>query len=68
MADYTIKPESGNETFCTDDQREPPPNMSTLTYFTYPGYGEEAVEKHRYSQAVRVGDRIECSGQGELWM
>ncbi|RSH77015.1 uncharacterized protein EHS24_003956 [Apiotrichum porosum] len=38
--------------------------MSNLQYFTYPGYGEEALEKHKYSQAVRIGDRIECSGQG----
>lgn len=39
-------------------------NMAHLQYYNYPGYGERAVETYKYSQAVRVGDRIECSGQG----
>lgn len=38
--------------------------MSGLQYFTYPGYGEKSLEDLHYSQAVRIGDRIECSGQG----
>ncbi|GIZ47869.1 hypothetical protein CKM354_001094800 [Cercospora kikuchii] len=38
--------------------------MAHLQYYNYPGYGERAVETYKYSQAVRVGDRIECSGQG----
>lgn len=38
--------------------------MSHLTYYNYPGYGQHAEQTLRYSQAVCVGDRIECSGQG----
>ncbi|PYH98336.1 YjgF-like protein [Aspergillus ellipticus CBS 707.79] len=38
--------------------------MSHLQYYTYPGYGEESQRNLHYSQAVRIGDRIECSGQG----
>jgi len=38
--------------------------MSHLQYFSYPGFGEEKREEIWYSQAVRIGDRIEISGQG----
>jgi hypothetical protein len=38
--------------------------MSHLTYYNYEGFGQEAHQNYSYSQAVRVGDRIECSGQG----
>ncbi|OTB09484.1 hypothetical protein M426DRAFT_18124 [Hypoxylon sp. CI-4A] len=38
--------------------------MSHLPYFAYPGVGERNKERNKYSQAVRIGDRIECSGQG----
>ncbi|WVQ89942.1 hypothetical protein IAS59_003715 [Cryptococcus gattii] len=39
--------------------------MSGLQYFNYKGYGTEKAEKEfGYSQAVRVGDTIQCSGQG----
>jgi hypothetical protein len=36
--------------------------MSHLKYFNYPGWGEQMADM--YSQAVRVGDRIELAGQG----
>ncbi|KZZ92182.1 Endoribonuclease L-PSP/chorismate mutase-like protein [Moelleriella libera RCEF 2490] len=39
--------------------------MSHLQYYAYEGQGERALEKYSYNQAVRVGDRIECSGQGK---
>ena len=39
--------------------------MSNFKYFAYPGVGEWAHETMGYSQAVRVGDRIEISGQGK---
>lgn len=39
--------------------------MSHLTYYNYPGVGENNRKNFKYSQAVRVGDRIECSGQGK---
>ena len=39
--------------------------MAHLPYFNYKGFGEMASEKYWYSQAVRIGDRIECSGQGK---
>ncbi|ODN85012.1 hypothetical protein L202_00844 [Cryptococcus amylolentus CBS 6039] len=38
--------------------------MSDLTYYNYKGVGEYNAEHHGYSQAVRVGDTIQCSGQG----
>ena len=38
--------------------------MSHLQYYSYKGVGERNREKYHYSQAVRVGDRIECAGQG----
>ncbi|KUJ14424.1 endoribonuclease-like protein L-psp [Mollisia scopiformis] len=38
--------------------------MSHLTYYNYEGYGQKAQKDFGYSQAVRVGDIIECSGQG----
>ncbi|KIJ48719.1 hypothetical protein M422DRAFT_162319 [Sphaerobolus stellatus SS14] len=38
--------------------------MSHLQYYCYKGFGEAKREELWYSQAVRVGDRIECSGQG----
>ena len=40
--------------------------MAHLQYSYYPGVGEEATKVHGYKQAVRVGDKIECSGQGDL--
>ncbi|KAK9323706.1 Endoribonuclease L-PSP/chorismate mutase-like protein [Lipomyces orientalis] len=38
--------------------------MSHLTYYNYKGFGNRQREKFWYSQAVRIGDRIECAGQG----
>lgn len=38
--------------------------MSHLTYYAYPGVGQRNLKRYNYSQSVRVGDRIECAGQG----
>lgn len=38
--------------------------MSGLKYYSYEGFGQAAAENFYYSQAVRVGNRIECAGQG----
>jgi enamine deaminase RidA (YjgF/YER057c/UK114 family) len=38
--------------------------MSTLEFFDTPGYGEIARTRNYYRQALRIGDRIEISGQG----
>ncbi|PYH98456.1 L-PSP endoribonuclease family protein [Aspergillus ellipticus CBS 707.79] len=38
--------------------------MSHLQYFCYKGVGERNRHSFKYSQAVRIGDRIECAGQG----
>ncbi|KAF1992481.1 putative L-PSP endoribonuclease family protein, partial [Aulographum hederae CBS 113979] len=38
--------------------------IAHLTYFAYPGQGERNRNQFSYSQAVRVGDRIEAAGQG----
>lgn len=32
--------------------------------FTTPGYGENLLAERHYHQAVRIGDRVEISGQG----
>ncbi|MFD5825829.1 Rid family hydrolase [Lentzea sp. NPDC060358] len=38
--------------------------MSKVEFFATPGYGETQAENVHYSQAVRIGDRVETSGQG----
>lgn len=38
--------------------------MSHLQYYAYKGVGERNLKRNGYNQAVRIGDRIECSGQG----
>ena len=38
--------------------------MAKLEFFDTPGYGEIARTRNHYSQALRIGDRIEISGQG----
>lgn len=39
--------------------------MSHLKFYAYEGHGVRQQKVFRYSQAVRIGDRIECSGQGK---
>lgn len=38
--------------------------MAGLPSYSYPGYGAMAREALHYTQAIRVGDRVICSGQG----
>ncbi|MFD4671922.1 Rid family hydrolase [Lentzea sp. NPDC058450] len=38
--------------------------MSKPEFFATPGYGDTQLKNMRYSQAVRIGDRVEISGQG----
>ncbi|KAM0322854.1 hypothetical protein ACHAQA_009195 [Verticillium albo-atrum] len=38
--------------------------MSQLQYFSYEGFGTRSRRETHYSQAVRVGNTIKCSGQG----
>ena len=38
--------------------------MAHLTFTNYPGVGERHCESYHYSQAVRVGNIIDCAGQG----
>jgi hypothetical protein len=38
--------------------------MAHLQYFAYKGVGERNKKNFKYSQAVRISDRIECAGQG----
>ncbi|KAH6683913.1 endoribonuclease-like protein L-psp [Halenospora varia] len=38
--------------------------MSHLTYTNYKGLGERMKDSTWYSQAVRYGNTVECSGQG----
>jgi enamine deaminase RidA (YjgF/YER057c/UK114 family) len=38
--------------------------MSKPEFFTTPGYGKRQLEIFHYSQAVKVGNRVETSGQG----
>lgn len=39
-------------------------NESDVQFFATPGYGENLRESLHYSQAVRIGNRVEISGQG----
>ncbi len=38
--------------------------MSKPEFFITPGYGERLLNLLHYSQAVKIGDRVETSGQG----
>ena len=38
--------------------------MDKPEFFVTPGYGDTMLEKLHYSQAVKIGNRIETSGQG----
>lgn len=38
--------------------------MSRPEFFVTPGYGERQRKRFGYSQAVKIGDRVEVSGQG----
>ncbi|KAF2027183.1 putative L-PSP endoribonuclease family protein [Setomelanomma holmii] len=38
--------------------------MAHLEYYSYKGVGERNAQQYGYAQAVRIGERIECSGQG----
>jgi enamine deaminase RidA (YjgF/YER057c/UK114 family) len=40
--------------------------MSAPKYAIYPGLGEWAKENLHYSQAVRIGNTIKISGQGQI--
>ncbi|MCV7430551.1 Rid family hydrolase [Mycolicibacterium bacteremicum] len=37
---------------------------SKVQFFATPGWGETALAERHYHQAVRIGDRVEISGQG----
>jgi enamine deaminase RidA (YjgF/YER057c/UK114 family) len=38
--------------------------MNKPKFFVTPGYGEYMLNELHYSQAVKIGDRVETSGQG----
>jgi enamine deaminase RidA (YjgF/YER057c/UK114 family) len=38
--------------------------MEKPAFFVTPGYGERLLETLHYSQALRIGNRVETSGQG----
>jgi enamine deaminase RidA (YjgF/YER057c/UK114 family) len=38
--------------------------MNKLEFFLIPGYGERQRSLYHYSQAVKIGGRLETSGQG----
>ncbi len=38
--------------------------MNKPKFFVTPGYGERMLNEFYYSQAVKIGDRVETSGQG----
>lgn len=38
--------------------------MADIEFFTTPGFGEKVRESLHYHQALRIGDRVEISGQG----
>lgn len=50
--------------YTTKTRADLPAIMSTLNYFNYEGVGKTNNKLYSYSQAVRVGNIIKCSGQG----
>jgi enamine deaminase RidA (YjgF/YER057c/UK114 family) len=40
--------------------------MNKPEFFVTPGYGEYMLNQLHYSQAVKIGDRVEISGQGGI--
>jgi enamine deaminase RidA (YjgF/YER057c/UK114 family) len=38
--------------------------MDKSEFFVTPGYGKYMLNNLHYSQAVKIGDRVETSGQG----
>ncbi|CAH0051430.1 unnamed protein product [Clonostachys solani] len=38
--------------------------MVQCQHFAYPGMGQILLKQHCYHQSIRIGDRIEVSGQG----
>lgn len=38
--------------------------MNQPKFFVTPGYGEYMLNELYFSQAVKIGDRVETSGQG----
>ena len=58
-----IRAHSIHSTFKTPDSCGSS-NMAHLQWFNYEGYGQEAKANYGYSQAVRIGEEIHCSGQG----
>ncbi|MGF6345779.1 RidA family protein [Variovorax sp. W2I14] len=38
--------------------------MSKPEFFITPGYGKQFLDRLHYSQAVKIGNRVETSGQG----
>ena len=38
--------------------------MNKPEFFVTPGYGEYTLNELHYSQALKIGDRVETSGQG----
>lgn len=56
MAD-TVKGSGANE-------RTPEGRSIKPQFFATPGYGDRQLKEMYYSQAVRIGDRVETSGQG----
>jgi enamine deaminase RidA (YjgF/YER057c/UK114 family) len=40
--------------------------MNQPKFFVTPGYGEYMLNKLHYSQAVKIGDQVETSGQGGI--
>ena len=38
--------------------------MNKPEFFITPGYGERQLRMFHYSRAVRIGNRLETSGQG----
>ena len=38
--------------------------MNKPEFFVTPGYGEYRLNELHYSQALKIGDRVETSGQG----
>ena len=49
---------------CTVDFMHEVKSHSGVELFTTPGYGEMALKTRHYNQALKIGNRVEISGQG----
>jgi hypothetical protein len=61
---FTLPVSASTQNKASLDTRHP--KSSAIEFFTYDGFGQYQRDNLWYTQAARVGDRIEISGQGKF--